>query len=48
MGAVVDDQVLYGGKHLIDGFHSDVCDYAWVLDHISQAVLHQLTVAHFT
>ena len=48
VGAVIDDQILDGGEHFIDGFHSYVRDDARILDHVSKAVLHQLRMAHFT
>lgn len=48
MRAVVYNKVLYGGEHLVDSFHSDVSDYPWVLDYVSQTIFHQLIVAHFT
>lgn len=40
VGAVVYDQILDGGEHLVDSLHPDVCDDTWVFNDVSQAILH--------
>lgn len=48
MRTVVDQQVLDVSEHLVHYLHSNISDDAWVLNDVSQAVLHQLRVSHLT
>lgn len=46
MGTVVDEEVFDVGENLVDHLQADVGDDPWVLDHVGQAALDQLRVAH--
>lgn len=47
MWAVVNDQILDARKNFIYSFHTNIGDNSWVFNHISQAVLHQVSIRHF-
>lgn len=48
MWAVVNDQILDARKNLIYSFHTNICNNSWIFNHISQAILHQVPICHFT
>lgn len=44
--AVVDEEVFDTGENLVDHLQPDVSDDSWVFNHVGQAALHQLRMAH--
>lgn len=46
MRTVVDEKVLDIGENLVHHLQSHVSDYSGIFDHVCQAALHQLGMAH--
>lgn len=46
MRTVVDEEVFDVGENLVHHLQSDIGDYSWVFNHVRQAALDQLRVAH--
>lgn len=46
MRTVVDEEVFDVGENLVHHLQSNVGDYSWIFNHVRQAALHQLGMAH--